>query len=174
MTESDRESKTPSVSKTVMTEMVMPNDTNNLDNLMGGNLLRWMDICSAIAAGKHAGKVAVTASVDNVSFRHAIRAGQIVTLCAWVTRAFNTSMEVYIEVNTEELGSDEKTLTNTAYYTFVALDGNRKPIKVQAILPETEVEKKQFEGAMRRRELRLLLAGRIKVEDTTSLKSLFQ
>jgi acyl-CoA hydrolase len=167
-------SKFPSQSETVMTEMVLPNDTNNLGNLMGGNLLHWMDICSAMAAGKHANTIAVTAAVDNVSFQHPIARGAIVTLRSRVTRAFNTSMEVYIEVFSETMASQEKLLTNTAYYTFVALGENGQPCPVPAITPETEEDRRRFEGALRRRELRLVLSGRLKPSDTPVLQALFR
>ncbi len=157
-----------------MTEMVLPNDTNNLGNLMGGNLLHWMDICSAIAAGKHANTIAVTAAVDNVSFQHPIARGAIVTLHSRVTRAFNTSMEVYIEVFSETMASQEKLLTNTAYYTFVALGEDGKPALVAPIEPQTDEDRLRFEGALRRRELRLLLGGRLKPSDTPALQALFK
>jgi acyl-CoA hydrolase len=157
-----------------MTEMVLPNDTNNLGNLMGGNLLHWMDICSAIAAGKHANTIAVTAAVDNVSFQHPIARGAIVTLRSRVTRAFNTSMEVYIEVFSETMASQEKVLTNTAYYTFVALGENGQPCPVPAIEPQSEEDRRRFEGALRRRELRLVLSGRLKPSDTPALQALFK
>ncbi|MBI1194190.1 MAG: acyl-CoA thioesterase [Bacteroidetes bacterium] len=168
------QTKFPSQSETVMTEMVLPNDTNNLGNLMGGNLLHWMDICSAMAAGKHANTIAVTAAVDNVSFQHPIARGAIVTLRSRVTRAFNTSMEVYIEVFSETMASQEKLLTNTAYYTFVALGENGLPCPVPAIEPETEEDRRRFEGALRRRELRLVLSGRLKPSDTPALQALFK
>ena len=168
------ESKHPSQSETVMTEMVLPNDTNNLGNLMGGNLLHWMDICSAIAAGKHANTIAVTAAVDNVSFQHPIARGAIVTLRSRVTRAFNTSMEVYIEVFSETMASQEKILTNTAYYTFVALDDQGKPSKVPQIVPENEEDQRLYDRALRRRELRLVLGGRLKPSDTPALQALFK
>lgn len=167
------DAKFPSQSATVMTEMVLPNDTNNLGNLMGGNLLHWMDICSAIAAGKHANTISVTAAVDNVSFQHPIARGAIVTLVSRVTRAFNTSMEVYIEVYSETMASQEKVLTNTAYYTFVALGGDGLPKTVVPIQPETDEDHRRFEGALRRRELRLLLAGRLQPKDTPALRALF-
>lgn len=166
--------KSPQLSETVMTEMVLPNDTNNLGNLMGGNLLHWMDICSAIAAGKHANTISVTAAVDNVSFQHPIKRGAIVTLKSRVTRAFNTSMEVYIEVYSETMASQEKVLTNTAYYTFVALGADGKPCAVPPVDPETEEDRRRYEGALRRRELRLVLSGRLKPSDTPALQALFK
>lgn len=156
-----------------MTEIVLPNDTNALHNLRGGKILHWMDIASAIAAGKHANAVVVTASVDNVSFENPIKLGDVVTITAKVTRVFNTSLETHIEVWAENLPSQTRYRCNEAYYTFVALDSNGRPKKVNAILPESEEEQKQFESALRRRELRLVLAGRMKPADAKELKALF-
>jgi acyl-CoA hydrolase len=165
--------KTPSESKVIMTEIVLPNDTNALHNLRGGKILHWMDIASAIAAGKHANSVVVTASVDNVSFENPIKLGDVVTITAKVTRVFNTSLETHIEVWAENLPSQTRYRCNEAYYTFVSLDSNGRPRKVPPLVPETEEEKKQFEGALRRRELRLVLAGRMRPEDAKELKALF-
>ena len=165
--------KTPSQSVTIMNELVLPNDTNTLNNLMGGRLLHWMDIAAAIAAQKHSGKTVVTASVDSVSFGKSIRLGDLVTLEAKVTRAFNTSMEIHIKVWAEDVPSGERFTSNEAYYTFVALDRNGSPLKVPALKPETEEEQKRYEGALRRRQLRLVLAGRMKPEEATELKALF-
>ncbi|MCW3127018.1 MAG: putative acyl-CoA thioester hydrolase [Bacteroidetes bacterium] len=165
--------KTPKESMTVMTEIVLPNDTNALHNLRGGKILHWMDIASAIAAGKHSNAVVVTASVDNVSFENPIKLGDVVVITAKVTRAFKTSMETHIEVWAENLPTETRYRCNEAFYTFVALDSNGKPKKSNELIPETEVEKKHYEGALRRRQLRLVLAGRMKPDDATELKSLF-
>jgi hypothetical protein len=163
--------KTPKESATVMTEIVLPNDTNSLHNLRGGKILHWMDIASAIAAGKHSNAVVVTASVDNVSFENPIKLGDVVTITAKVTRTFNTSMETHIEVWAENLPSQTRYKCNEAYYTFVALDSNGKPKTSTLLLPETETEKKMFDSALARRELRLVLAGRMKMNDTKELKT---
>ncbi len=152
---------------------MLPNDTNTLNNLMGGRLLHWMDIAAAITAQKHSGKIVVTASVDNVSFGKGIKLGDLVTLEAKVSRAFSTSMEVHIVVHAENIPSGEKFKSNEAYYTFVALDRNGTPVKVATIEPETEDEKIRFDGALRRRQLRLVLAGKMKANDATELKALF-
>jgi acyl-CoA hydrolase len=165
--------KQPSQSRTIMNEMVLPNDTNTLNNLMGGRLLHWMDIAAAIAAQKHAGKTVVTASVDSVSFGKCIKLGDVVTLQAEVSRSFNSSMEVHITVWAENIPSGEKFKSNEAYYTFVALDRNGSPVKVPQLVPETEEETKRFEGALRRRQLRLILAGKMKPDEATELKALF-
>ena len=163
--------KTPKESATVMTEIVLPNDTNSLHNLRGGKILHWMDIASAIAAGKHSNAVVVTASVDNVSFENPIKLGDVVTITAKVTRTFNTSMETHIEVWAENLPSQTRYKCNEAYYTFVALDSNGKPKTSTPLLPETETEKNMFDSALARRELRLVLAGRMKMNDTKELKT---
>lgn len=167
--------KKVSESKTTMTQMVMPNDTNPMGNLMGGNLLCWMDIASAIAAGKHCEANVVTASVDHVSFEKPIRMGEIVTLEASVTRAFRTSVEVIVEVFAANIKGHESRRCNHAYYTFVALsDENGNPIPVPAVLPLTEFEQQRFDSAVRRREMRLILSGRLKPEDASSIRSLFE
>lgn len=166
--------KTPSYSRAFMTEIVLPNDTNALNNLRGGKILHWMDIASAIAAGKHAQAVVVTVSVDQVSFDNPIKIGDVVTIEATVTRAFNSSIETYLEVWAENLPSQNKYKCNTAYYTFVALDSNGRPKKVDELVPETELEKERYDGALKRREIRLMLAGKIKATEAESLKSLFE
>jgi acyl-CoA hydrolase len=167
-------SKTPLESLATLTEMVLPNDTNNLDNLMGGRLLHWMDIAAAIASHRHCGRIVVTASVNNVSFEKPIPRGSIVTLEAKVSRAFKSSMEVYVDVWMEHRNSPEgRQKCNEAIYTFVAVDQLGNPIAVPSITPETEVEKERFDGALRRRQLSLILSGRMKPQDATELKALF-
>jgi acyl-CoA hydrolase len=167
-------SKKPSESIANMTELVFPNDTNILGNLMGGKLLHWMDIVSAISASKHCNRVCVTASVDFVDFKSPIHLAEIVLLEAFVTRAFNTSMEVRIDVWAENMQQVAgKRYCNSAYYTFVAVDQSGRPIPVIPVEPETELEKRYYEGALRRRELRLVSAGRIKPEEALNLKEFF-
>lgn len=165
--------KSPKDSFTIMNELVLPNDTNPLNNLMGGRLLHWMDIAAAISAQKHCNNIVVTASVDNVSFRHAIKLGDVITIEAKITRAFSTSMEVRLDVWAENIPSGSRVHSNEAYYTFVALDNEGKPIRIPELKPETEKEKVLFDGALRRRQLRLILAGRMKAKDATELKALF-
>ncbi len=165
--------KFASDSLTTMTEMVLPNDTNTLNNLMGGRLLHLMDICAAITAQKHSNRVVVTASVDNVSFSEAIPLGSVVTLRAWVTRAFNSSMEVYIEVHAENIPAQERLMSNKAFFTFVAVDQAGRPIDVPTVVPQTDEEKALYDSALRRRQLRLVLAGRLKPQDATELRALF-
>ena len=159
---------------TLKTELVLPNDTNNLGNLMGGKLLHWMDVISAISAQRASNRTVVTVSVDFVEFRASIPLGAIVILEAQVTRTFTSSLEVRIDVSYENLQTGDKHPSNTAYYTFVAVDQSGRPIPVNAIEPETEKEKEWYESAMQRRELRLLLAGRIKPSEATGLKEILE
>lgn len=167
--------KTPKESYASMSQIVLPNDTNALGNLMGGVLLKWMDIAAGIAAGRHSNAICVTVSVDNVSFKEPISLGEIVTIEAKVTRVFNTSMEVYIEVYKEDPRKIGKNKTNDAFYTFVALDGvNGNPKEVTKIVPETDQEKKLYEGAERRREVRLILGEKMEAKDSVALKKLFE
>ena len=165
--------KSPLDSLTEMNEIVLPNDTNTLNNLMGGKLLHWMDICAAIAAQKHSNSLVVTASVDSVSFKESIRLGDVVTLTAYVTRAFNSSMEVFIEVYANSIPRGEKIKSNEAYYTFVALDSRHRPVKVPQIVPQNEEQQSKYDGALRRRQVRLILAGKMKPEEAQELKNLF-
>ncbi len=160
-------------SVTIMTEMVLPNDTNTLNNLMGGRLMHWMDIVAAIAAQKHCNRIVVTASADNISFKEPINLGNVVTLRSQVTRAFNSSMEVFIEVTAEDIPANKKIRTHRAFFTFVAVDQNGKPIEVPEVVPETPEEIEFYEGALRRRQLRLVLAQRMKPEDAVELRSIF-
>lgn len=165
--------KSASDSITVMTELVLPNDTNLFGNLMGGRLMYWMDIAAALAAQKHCNAPVVTASVDNISFENPIKLGNVVHIEAKITRAFNTSMEIHLKVWGEDLTQQFKYKSNEAYYTFVALDPNRKPRPVASVLAETPEEKKLFDGALRRRQLRLILGGKLNPDEAAELKALF-
>ena len=167
------EGKTPQDSIIVMTELVLPNDTNLYGNLMGGRLMYWMDIAAALSASKHCNAPVVTASVDNISFESPIKLGNVVHIEAKLTRAFNTSMEIHMKVWGEDLTHQYRYKSNEAYYTFVALDPNRKPRPVPVITPQTEEETKLFDGALRRRQLRLILGGKMKPDDAQELKALF-
>lgn len=165
--------KTAKESLAVMTEIVMPNDTNTLGNLMGGRLLHMMDIAAAISAHRHCKRVVVTASVNNVAFNHPIKLADIITIQAKVSRAFSTSMEVFIDVWVENHITGEQTKCNEAIYTFVAVDQVGSPISVPEIIPESDEEKERYNGALRRRQLSLILAGKMKPQDATELKALF-
>ncbi len=167
------QAKHPQDTYVVMSELVLPNDTNTLGNLMGGRLMHWMDIAAAISAQKHCNCPVVTASVDNVSFNNPIKLGNLLTIEARLTRAFNTSMEVYLKVWGEDLSAQYKYLTNEAYLTFVALDPHGKPRKVPPIVPQTEDEQKFYDGALRRRQIRLILGGKMKPEEAGELRALF-
>lgn len=156
-----------------MNELVLPNDTNTLNNLMGGRLLHWMDIAAAISAQKHCNRIVVTASVDNVSFKHSIKLGDVITIEAKVTRAFNTSVEVRLDVWGENVPTGERYKSNEAFYTFVALDAEGCKVNVPVLVPQTEEEIMLFDGALRRRQLRLILGGKMKPDDATELKALF-
>ena len=168
-----KKQKTASESLVTMTELVLPNDTNTLNNLMGGRMMHLMDIVSAISAQKHSNSVVVTASVDNVSFKEPIKLGNVITLSAKVTRAFKSSMEVHIEAWAEDIPAGKKIKSNEAFFTFVAVDPNNCPVDVPEVIAETDTEKKFYESALRRRQLRLVLAGRMKPEEATELKSIF-
>lgn len=155
------------------TRIVMPNDTNTLGNLMGGNLLNWMDETAAISAMRHSRRVCVTAAVNNVSFQRPIKLADVVTVHAEVTRAFRSSMEVYLRVTVEDPVTGESCICNEAMYTFVAVDQFNAPISIPPITPENEEEQERYDGALRRRQLRLILAGKMKPAEATELKALF-
>jgi len=165
--------KHPSESLTVLTDSVLPSETNALNNLFGGELLARMDRAASISAGRHSRRIAVTASVNHVAFNKAIPLGSVVIVEAKVSRAFKTSMEVYLDVWVEDRESGERTKANEAIYTFVAVDETGKPVEVPEIIPETKLEIHRFEAALRRKQLSLLLAGKIKPEEATELKALF-
>ena len=142
-------------SQVFTTELVLPNDTNQLGNLLGGRLMHWIDIAAAIAAQRHSGRVCVTASVDELNFHHPIRLGEVVTLQASVNRAFRTSMEIGVLVLAAELKGSLSRRANNAYLTFVAIDEKGRPARVPPIIPETDDEKRRYEEAMTRRQHRL-------------------
>jgi len=156
-----------------MTELVLPNDTNVHGNLMGGRLMYWMDIAAALSATKHCNAPVVTASVDNISFENPIKLGNVVHIEATLSRVFNTSMEVHLSVWGEDLKEQFKYKSNEAYYTFVALGADRKPHSVPALVPQTDEEKRLYDGALRRRQLRLILGGKMKPQDAGELRALF-
>ncbi len=166
-------SKKAGESLIIMTELVLPNDTNVFGNLMGGRLMYWMDIAAALAAQKHANAPVVTASVDNISFEAPILLGNAVYIEAKVSRAFTTSMEVHLHVWGEDLKRQHKYKSNEAYYTFVALNASGAPSPVPQLTPQSEDEQQLYEGAMRRRQLRLVLGGKMKPEEALELKALF-
>ena len=167
-------SKTPSDSRTVTTDLVLPSETNHLSHLFGGALLAKMDRAAYITARRHSRRIAVTASVNHVAFNTAIPLGSVVTIEASVSRAFKTSMEIFIDVFIEDRISGERTKANEAIYTFVAVDDTMTPVEVPEIIPETELEKSRYEAALRRKQLSLVLAGKMKPQEATELTAIFE
>ncbi len=165
--------KYPSESLTTLTDLVLPSETNPLNNLFGGELLARMDRAASIAARRHSRRIVVTASVNHVAFNRAIPLGSVVTVEAKVSRAFKTSMEIFIDVWLEDRESGIRSKANEAIYTFVAVDDTGQPTAVAPIIPETDLEKERFEAALRRKQLSLVLAGKLKPTDATELKAIF-
>ena len=141
-------------SQVITTQLVLPNDTNQLGNLLGGTLMHWIDVVAAICAKRHTGRVCVTASVDGLNFHHPIKLGEVVTLQASVNRAFTTSMEIGVLVTAESRRAEDRR-ANNAYLTFVAIDKAGRPVRVPPVVPESPEEKRRFQEALHRRELRL-------------------
>jgi acyl-CoA hydrolase len=165
--------KTPSESLTVLTDLVLPSETNPLNNLFGGELLARMDRAASIAARRHSRRITVTASVNHVAFNRSIPLGSVVTVEAKVSRAFTSSMEIFIDVWIEDRESGIRTKANEAIYTFVAVDETGRPVQVPQIVPETELEKERFVAALRRKQLSLVLAGKMKPHEASELRALF-
>ncbi len=165
--------KTPKESLTILTDIVLPAETNPLNNLFGGELLSRMDRACSIAARRHSRRIVVTVSVNNVVFNKAVPVGSVVSVEAKVSRAFKSSMEVYVDVWIEDRETGERSKANEGIYTFVAVDNTGSPVKVPNIVPETNLEKERFNGALRRKQLSLVLAGRMNPDDATELKALF-
>lgn len=150
-----RRTKTPEQSVVTMTELVLPHHTNQLGNLLGGQLMHWIDICAALSGARHSNRVCVTASVDRIDFHHPIKLGEVVTLVAIVNRAFTTSLEVGVTVYSESHKVGERKLTNSAHLTFVSVDDDGAPTKTCELVPQTEEEKIRFDEALERRKNRL-------------------
>lgn len=167
-------SRTASQSKTIVTDLVLPSETNPINNLFGGELLARMDRAASISARRHSRRIVVTASVNHVAFNRAIPLGSVVMIEAKVSRAFNSSMEIYMDVWIEDRESGERVKANEAIYTFVAVNETGHPVKVPELVPETELEIERFDAALRRKQLSLLLAGKMKPADATELKALFE
>lgn len=168
------EAKTPKDSRTIITDIVLPSETNPIGNMFGGELLARMDRAASIAARRHSRRIVVTASVNHVAFNKMIPLGSVVTVEAKLSRAFNSSMEVYMDVWIEDRESGQRSKANEAIYTFVAVDEMGSPVKVPELSPETELEKERFAAALRRKQLSLVLAGKMKPIDATELKALFE
>ena len=166
--------RTPSESRTTLTDLVLPSETNPIGNMFGGELLARMDRAASIAARRHCRQIVVTVSVNHVAFNKMIPLGSVVTVEAQITRAFRTSMEVYIDVWLEDRKSGKRTKANEAIFTFVAVDEQGRPMAVPEIKPETQLEKDRFAAALRRRQLSLVLAGKLKAHEATELKAIFE
>ncbi|MDO9273940.1 MAG: acyl-CoA thioesterase [Lutibacter sp.] len=165
--------KTPKESLTIITDIVLPGESNPLGNLFGGELLARMDRACSIAARRHSHSIVVTASVNHVAFNNVIPVGSVVTIEAKVSRAFKSSMEIYVDVWIEDRESQERSKVNEGIYTFVAVDKLGKPITVPQLNPETGIEKERYEGALRRKQLSLILSGKMKPADASELRTLF-
>ncbi|WP_456421033.1 acyl-CoA thioesterase [Lutibacter sp.] len=165
--------KAPKESLTILTDMVLPGETNPLGNLFGGELLARMDRACSIAAQRHSRRIVVTASVNHVAFTKAVPVGSVVTIEAKVSRAFKSSMEIYVDVWVEDRESQQRTKVNEGIYTFVAVDRTGTPVTVPKIKPETKLEKERYEGALRRKQLSLILSGKMNPDDASELKALF-
>lgn len=170
----EREKRPASQSYTTMSELVLPNDTNGLGNLMGGRLLHWMDVCAAISSQRHSGNVCVTASVDNVEFHAPIYQSDIVILSSQVNRAFNTSMEIEINVDAENPRTGEYRRCNRAFFTFVSVDDKGKPKQIPEVVPESDAERKRFKEALLRRDFRLFLSGRLNAQRVENIEDFLQ
>ena len=165
--------KHPSDSLTILTDLVLPSETNPLNNLFGGELLARMDRAASIAARRHSRRITVTASVNHVAFNKSIPLGAVVTVEAKVSRAFKTSMEIFIDVWVEDRESGLRSKANEAIYTFVAVNEMGSPVPVPELIPVTDEEKERFVAALRRKQLSLVLAGKMKPSEATELKALF-
>jgi acyl-CoA hydrolase len=137
-----------------MTEIVLPNDANPLNALLGGRLMHWIDMAAAMAAHRHSRQYVVTASIDHLDFLVPVRVGDIVILRSSVNRVFNTSMEVGVKVWVENYHTESNQHVSSAYLTFVAVDATGRRLRVAPVIPETDEEKRRHEDALRRRELR--------------------
>ena len=166
--------KTPSESRTIVTDLVLPSETNPIGNMFGGELLARMDRAASIAARRHSRRIVVTVSVNHVAFNKMIPLGSVVTVVAQVSRAFKSSMEIFMDVYIEDRESGLRSISNEAIYTFVAVDETGSPVQVPELIPETEIEKSRFVAALRRKQLSLVIAGKMKPNEATELKALFQ
>ena len=166
--------RTPSESRTTLTDLVLPSETNPIGNMCGGELLARMERAASIAARRHSRQIVVTVSVNHVAFNKMIPLGSVVTVEASISRAFKTSMEVFMDVWLEDRQSGERTKANEAIFTFVAVDEQGQPVQVPEITPETPLEKERYAAALRRRQLSLVLAGKLKAYDATELKAIFE
>ena len=166
-------SRTPKESLTVVTDLVLPSETNPLGNMFGGELLARMDRAASISARRHCRRIVTTVSVNHVAFSKMIPLGSVVTIEAKVSRAFKSSMEVVMDIWIEDRESGTRKKSNVGIYTFVEVDESGQPVTVPEIIPESDLEKDRFEAALRRRQLSLVIAGKMDASDATELKALF-
>src|SRR5437016_1493681 len=141
-------------SQSEMAEIVLPNDTNPLGALLGGRLMHWIDLAGAMAAHRHSRNYVVTASVDHIDFLVPVRVGDLVILRSSVNRVYHSSMEVGVKVFVENYISDTAQHVASAYLTFVAIDGAGQHLKVAPVVPETDEQRRRYEDAGRRRDIR--------------------
>lgn len=160
--------RTVSETRAEYTELCLPSHTNTLGTMLGGHMLHLVDLCGAIAAIRHAGGPVVTASVDQMTFLHPVRKGELVILKSQVNRVFRTSMEVGVKVWVENLQTREVRHTSSAYLTFVAVDSAGNRIVLDPVLPETDEEKRRYEQAAERREYRLAFRSRTALDKAES------
>lgn len=152
-----KESQIPrpvSESQSEMIEFVLPNDANPLGALLGGRLMHWIDLAGALAAHRHSRNYVVTAAIDHLDFWTPVHVGDLVVLRSSVNRVFTTSMEVGVTVWVENYLADESRHVSSAYLTFVAVDAAGRHLHVPPVIPETDEQKRRFEDAGRRREIR--------------------
>ena len=147
--------RTPSYSRTTMTELVLPNHANVQGNILGGRVMHLIDLVGAMTAARHSRLQVVTATVDSLVFLHPVKVGDLILLEANLTRSFHTSMEVIVHVHSEALHTGERVQTSTSFLTFVALDSKGKPCSVPSVRPESKLEKERYVSALIRREYRL-------------------
>ena len=167
------EVRTAKESRTIISDLVLPSETNPIGNMFGGELLARMDRAASISAGRHSRRIVVTVSVNHVAFNKMIPLGSVVTIEAQVSRAFNSSMEIFMDVWIEDRQSGIRTKANEAIYTFVAVDETGRPVTVPELKPESKIEKIRFDAALRRRQLSLVIAGKMDPHEATELKALF-
>jgi len=141
-------------SQSEMTEIVLPNDANALGALLGGRLMHWIDLAGALAAHRHSRSYVVTASIDHMDFLVPVHVGDLVILRSSVNRVFQTSMEVGVKAWVENYLHDDCQHVSSAYLTFVAVDGGGRHLAVPAVVPDTDEQRRRYDDAGRRREIR--------------------
>jgi len=169
----DLKPKTPRESVTTITDIVLPGETNPIGNMFGGELLARMDRAASITARRHSRRIVATVAVNNVSFNKMIPLGSVVTVEAKISRAFNSSMEIVMDVWIEDRENGIRSKANEAIYTFVAVDETGNPVPVPPVKPETKLEKERYNAALRRKQLSLVIAGKMNPQEATELKALF-